>query len=1101
MQPIDLLSSLSKDIIDMDAILETIRDSHVHGFQSLYDIQVAKFGIRHIDIPLQDFKLAQKIGKETVSRTFPIRYAYQTDIDLVDSEQELLFKKNESIYNTPITIKTVSDNDIVFKRNIIPILDNKLLYTMEVIVAEDNCTLVITLDEEPENYTAKGISKEKFLEYMDRNETLHLLVVPNFYMETTKIPKPELMRTRMVNKTYFSNYSKIIPASTMVFLGLEDQSCADLAMVESNYTTSGIQIPFYAETTNEIINVVTISFEDICKISMFHTNDVEYWSKTSETTELPLPTRNILPFVMKDHRFTIDDTIKIDLYYPNIYKYSNVEDKDVYTFQFYQDDTLDSRYRNALQSLQLVYDRVIDLYKNHTIPEIIRDYQPVEVPMISEEDFKETIYFPDKKNEYIINHLNDYFQKDPELLVRYLYLKLKNTSKFYIDISKLDLTKRKRMSTISDVGEVGEAVNFDDMYYVFNIRKAFVNSPETEFRIYVDRVAISDEDIFTTYNKDHFLIYIRASIIKDDSTIEIERFVQHLNDTREIGTVQNIDTSVTYSKTIIDIGLLSGSSVQPINVIYTDDLQSIMAYNIDILDGEGAFIPSNEYKLYIYNEVVEDFIEIDPIGNYIIDRDFYVVPDEKYLGQSLKVNFNTGYVCNEELVKKSGSSYNVLLSSERKVRQDDVRIFKNGLTMPKERIRIRENGSCDDVIDVVLASELVSGDRINVDLCPFGFKEEFRLDQIENDKGYIDTGDALSYPLDLKWYDIYVNGYKLSKFDIDIISNSRFFIKHVDSLKNVRIMKRCDLTGVFSTQHDNDVNNIIINNLPEFLEKLKEDKDIIEDVATDIIGDAISDVFEHMEFVEKYLEFTFINPNEQQLTQAMKLEYPYLFDEYDILTLSTESDGVNYLTSIDNIRRRYMKRNQYRYGFTPLHVGNHEDAKNGEYMCDPITGSPAMKTKEGNIIASGMLSRLAMHKDRLNNQLMINNFTSVSIYSLDRTSNLLTQEYKPNDNMLDDDVDLNMSFKKMMISFDMDVLEKGEADIMHISSYDPSIKVVYSITDTGEDVELVQKLSQYNESVITVNSIDMTIKSISIVSDPGAPSTIKYILYSILLAF
>ena len=196
-----------------------------------------------------------------------------------------------------------------------------------------------------------------------------------------------------------------------------------------------------------------------------------------------------------------------------------------------------------------------------------------------------------------------------------------------------------------------------------------------------------------------------------------------------------------------------------------------------------------------------------------------------------------------------------------------------------------------------------------------------------------------------------------------------------------------------------------------------------------------------------------------------------------------------------------MKRNQYRYGFTPLHVGNHEDAKNGEYMCDPITGSPAMKTKEGNIIASGMLSRLAMHKDRLNNQLMINNFTSVSIYSLDRTSNLLTQEYKPNDNMLDDDVDLNMSFKKMMISFDMDVLEKGEADIMHISSYDPSIKVVYSITDTGEDVELVQKLSQYNESVITVNSIDMTIKSISIVSDPGAPSTIKYILYSILLAF
>ena len=197
-----------------------------------------------------------------------------------------------------------------------------------------------------------------------------------------------------------------------------------------------------------------------------------------------------------------------------------------------------------------------------------------------------------------------------------------------------------------------------------------------------------------------------------------------------------------------------------------------------------------------------------------------------------------------------------------------------------------------------------------------------------------------------------------------------------------------------------------------------------------------------------------------------------------------------------------MKRGQYRYSFTPLHIGNHSDAKDGEYLCDPITGLPGMKTSNGDVISSGLLNRLSAHKDRLNTKLAFNGMATSSIYQLEFDTNTTgTREAVFNNNLLDGDVEITVSNGRFMLSFDMDVLEKGDDNIMIFSQYDPVLDITYEMSGSGTTSIYTSHISNISESPIVLDGTDFTIKSIVMKNDGYVPATIKCILYSILIAF
>ena len=190
-----------------------------------------------------------------------------------------------------------------------------------------------------------------------------------------------------------------------------------------------------------------------------------------------------------------------------------------------------------------------------------------------------------------------------------------------------------------------------------------------------------------------------------------------------------------------------------------------------------------------------------------------------------------------------------------------------------------------------------------------------------------------------------------------------------------------------------------------------------------------------------------------------------------------------------------MKQGQYRYGFTPLHVGNHDDAKIGEYMCDPITGSPGMKMEDGTIISIGELDRLANHRNTFTQKIAFQGVDYTSVYLLENT---VTKEIIPGQNILDDIVSTGRYVKYMLFSIDADILENGANDVRAFSQYNPLFHFEFTTSNGPKTADVTY--TDLKETPILIDGNDVIIDTIYMVEDENAPTTLKCILHSILMA-
>ena len=1100
-----VINKLFNDFIDFDAIQESIRQTHVQGFNTLEYIQKTAMDIRHVDIPIREFGRITKLPKESTASLSTFRYVYFTDIDLVDGDKEYLFRSKDNLFNRDLTIQDISDNRAIFKNNIIPIINNKFYWNVKVLVNDDTCGIILTVDHDNNNYKT-GLSLDEYTKLYNDNATVTIYSVPNFYIETIMTTKATLGSNITssgikFNSKLFKNFTKLSPDSTLYFIN-DNKNNGLQSIVNSNYQDKYIEIPTNVMESSVPTYIVlsAIRFEKLNDIRVLNLKNGDNGWFMLEDYQLPLPVSNIIPIIKTGNKFSIDTTTKIDLYYPNIYHVANQKSDTVHLLMFYDDTGYDSSYDNYIEIFYNYYDKILNLYKTTSLPDIVKNYRPVTIPMMNEFIFnEESVYFPDNKNLFTVEVFQRYINKNPKLFLKYLYLKLNATDKYFIKVSKLDLSKRLRTTSLNDIGDVGDLLYFDKPRYVINLRKNFIGVAMADFKVYVDGIALNNTQVCYTYNKDHFLIYIDEDVIKPTSMIEIEKYPNQLKRIDNIGEIKLVgSTTNDLIKQFPDIKTV------PIKINFIDQsLKKYDIYNVSFISDK-MYISANKVRIFIYNDILKKYVEINKNGHYCVDRPIYVSFDSAYVDKSIGALYETSLVTSQKYVNAENDVIaETTFSTMRETRPANIRVFRNGLLMPKNIVSYEINNNEYSYINMFMNAAAYDDGYLMCDAYPIEFYTEFTLKQIDNEKGLVDTGTELSYPLDFKWYDIYLNGVKLNKEHIDILSSSKFMVKNVDSLKNLYIIKRNWINDAFSIDHRQDAINIYMDNVDQFVDLLIEDKEVIQDTAEDIIRDVENTVFEHVSFVKTFLEFSHINPNEQQLSSKIKSIFPNLFDEHGILILETSSKhDAGYITTIDsNMRRDYMKNDQYRYSFTPLYVGNHSDALNGEYMCDPVTGLPAIKMNSGEVLSSGLLSRLSTHKDRLNNRLINNSLTSVSIYQLDRNQNTMALNLTANENILDATVDLDAGNKQIMISFDMDILEKGKDDVLMLSEYDPNIEIIYTITDNSADISIRKKLSEFNDTPITVNTTDMNIKSIKILPDNSAPNGVKFILYSLLIAF
>ena len=1102
----DLLEKLFRDSIDMDAVLEDIRDSSVRSYRNLYNIQRSMTGMQRYDIPLTDFKTINRLPKEKQKTQYPIRYIYTLGIDIVSGDREYRFKES-GLQNVPLTLFQIASNANFFKNNFIAYVGGKMVATLKFLITESETSILFELDKgvTPNDYMT-GVSRDTFETWVANNEVLHLIVVPNYSIDYADINKPTLeLNNGIVEASKFVNNTEFKSGSTFFFINTTEED-AIVDFVRCNILGNSVEVPtqLYQNSSVKLFRLYGISFNLLYDIKLI--DSTSDWFILGEDFELPLPKENIMIFIKTSDGYAFDSDVSIDLYYPNVYHVNNLNGREAALFMFYADNTLDSKYINDLYILKMAYSNLIDKYKSQSLPDIVYNYEPVRVDLFDNDDFESSVFFPDQKNLYNIDRLQNYITEDPKFLVKYLYYKLTDNQKYFISAAKLDLPTRIRYNSNTECSEIGNKITFTEEMYLINLRKQFVGTDSYEFRVFVDNLCVRPSEYVLLMNKDFYLFYIPSRLIKSTSIIEIEKYLEVRS--TQILSIEDISNYVLDDDRIAIQDTLSSKgvafNVYPIKMSLPPNVSKFDSYNINMIQDDSMFIDPSMYRIVIYNDIVEGFVEISGEGHYVIDRDYYIIMDDSYIGKNVTFLLNTfGSFYKYDIADYADTIHYEDISSEPRLRGSNMRVYKNGYTLPKNRYFVAQHEYNNTPAKAIIGCEVKPGDIIEYETLPVEFVTEYS-EAIIDEKGYIDTKDFLSSPFDLKWYDVYLNGKKLNKTQIDIISCSRFFVKNVDSRRNLHVVKRNAIQDSFSIKVENDITNKLIDVIEDLLPNLKKDRDIIGDTAENIIGDDAPDIFSHMMFVELYLEFIFINPNKKQLNSIIKAEFPNLFNDYDILTLETNvNPDAEYITSIDsNIRRQYMKRGQYRYSFTPLHIGNHSDAMDGEYLCDPITGLPGMKTSNGEIISSGLLNRLSSHRDRLNTKLAFNGMTTSSIYQLEFDANTTgTREAVFDLNLLDGDVDIVAPNGKIMLSFDMDILEKGTDDIMFFSQYDPIIDITYEVTGTGATSVYTSHVSTMSESPIILNDTDLTIKSIVMKNDGYVPATIKCILYSILIAF
>lgn len=1107
---------------NLNALNDTLEKLSVINFWSLYQTQRSRLRMQRFKIPFKQFLSTRRLMGEKKRSFYPKRYIAYIDYTFIEPELRKKYR-NSVFYNISVNQDTISKNPDVFKFNYLVFIDGEYISTTEVYPLESKLGIIIDIKTEKNEH---GITLSQYEEYRNSNPDVDIIIVPNFNIVNvltnayildgldysipfSKLPNPE-----------------VLTENTLCFVNSVDE-------LSRRYLEDKITI----DKNNSVINVSRdiapggdkyrfsfVSFKSIYKI--IEVTGEEPYFKLS--TKMPCPTEQMIVFVKnKDGRYVYND-IDITLYYPNIYKINGLEGDEVTRVLVFQDEvelTENEKYINELAK----YEEYVDMlpkYEDDSIPEILKHYRPSKF-VYSIEDFNYSVYVPDTLN-YKVQKLHRTIYENPWALAVYLDLLNLPTDKFYLDMEKIDLSNRIRRNSLSeDTDKDILEIKFDQDMYVFAMNRHFVNTRTYGFRIFIDGY-FQDQTTYTILpGPDFYFLYLRASLVKKDSVVEIERYKLFSFETS--GSTDSLDNPV------VELATTDKNTVGYSREIYVVDDESNIYLNkkkdirIDVL--------------YKFAEGGDKWVTIPEGRNIPIENKVRVyIKNEKYIGRTLKVGINrtmamkTGDVYHRPETAEDGFTIfnysDLTLYNQGGYDLGNYRMFNNGkLLLPNQYfITFAKYQGGKDIART--SCELFDGDKFTIDRTPARFTVIYYKHEIDevNKKGYVDLDGKVELPISLKWYDIYVNGVKLHKKNIEIISPTKFYIQGVESRKHLVILMKNRDPEVFKlAEHNaefdtNDYNNTIIDDLMETVGALKEiiddTKEVIDpnneskDIATNVVINQ-----EALIFFFEYFVYTFINANRRQITQEIKDAFPTLIDEQGIMTIDSNEGCVDdnsiagYLIKLiecnytdersadmftkDSVSYDGLGMLQDRFAIRPLNTTNYKYGLAQEFMCDPETGEPAIKNEDGTVTAVSTLFRTKNYIENFSEHTMMYGMGKADIYQLIFDEEYKVYVYNDGENIITEDIKTPKEVKKFAIGLDATFLTKiGDSEMLRVADVDPMVEITY--LDGIQDKVIKHSITRLHNYIIESEGNIITLKSIKIT---GIPEGIKTFIHSLLIAF
>lgn len=562
----------------------------------------------------------------------------------------------------------------------------------------------------------------------------------------------------------------------------------------------------------------------------------------------PIPVENFMVFKRKqDSGFELKKNNEmLEMYYPNIYriKDAEMEEGDIYDIYYFYYDEPNLKYTVLFD---FYYTFLVHLCEDRPIESIINDiyYNRLDLSMYSntkktkftsifkkllkykyhnhqygETDFLRR-YLPIPGNndkepvEYKMDTLREWIRVEPWVLRDYVLEQNKLGASYHLFTNTINLESRIRYSTEYEMGRVTK--KFDKPRYVF----AFNNDKDYPIilncRVFVDGLMIGD-----LYQERHLFmdyLYIPMDMVTDDSYIEIEIFpgyeferdIYFSTQKSNIKIIGNVLT-ISIDEDVVDNNALNLND--EIGVIEVEGELDINDYNkqvrVDLDKPEEVIFPTMEDIHLIdkqtqdaYADECFDFTVHYPENDYVLQNgesgtekpidfirlsSFSIKPHERELlrrPMTLKITKVPRQV--RFVVKRQGYAYISLAEKGLILDNDYIRVFKNGRLLPKAKYEVI-NG--DKNPRILFLDWFCAGDIVYIDITPYRYKEIYYQDELKKGDLLIDLREIINKPFDIRYYDVYVNGRKLSLNNVFSITPWQLTLVNLKSIYNLVIYER-----------------------------------------------------------------------------------------------------------------------------------------------------------------------------------------------------------------------------------------------------------------------------------------------------------------------
>lgn len=821
-----------------------------NSFSYLYRLQLEKVGYDEYMYQSNDIRSRRVdlIGHFYLDEY--IRACVDIDKDIIHVAGRKEFRLSK-FYHQYFTLQDMLEHNEIFQWIPIFIVDDRVVWDWEMKVVNKDAvqfrmpkvfkrSFVLKNERNPE--TDDVIYVEHKLQvlivqnvYYERFEVYRMNLFPNDIAKSITIRKQDMDAREMPNKEkegiYFITISFPADGDKAAYMGtqlidayesndsitayLSDNVYNKIAKYKKKLWVNLIYVNELHRKTWYTGNDFTVSNGEDCNLMVLNRGD------DFEPYAHPVPTENFIIFRRRQgatNREIITNKRGVTMYYPNIYRITDPAMKKGDTYQvyyFYHYATSlkytclhDFWYRFlkihfATPENDMTMEEILDrIWKNEMdfgnwepaqIDDFIQTFEKVlnytyKTYKYAETDFlynwmglkdpSDLTELLGKPFQYKEGRLKEWIRDDPWLLRDYVLEQKKVGTIYHLFTNQLDLTTRLRTTTKP---EFDEEYEFDEPMYIFAMHNDREYPMLMDVRFFVDGIFVEkmyqDRKLFMDY------IYIPARMVTDDSYLEMEVFPQYdfkvplhftsLDDVEEINIVEPVEANIWPTHADAYLMQRSGQTDEYTH-LYENSLNEFFKVTSCYKEGEWPVETTDEEKPVRFTRL----------------RKFKLQPmDEKVLNLDIDLCINKHPIGLPYRITMAGYPYLQLVGAENKFKYhpDYIRIYRNGRLLPNVKWAFYSTFECPRI---QLMEWFEVGDTIFFDITPFRYKMIYYKDHLEPGELLIDLKNIVTKPFDWRYYDVYMNGRRMSMNNLFAITPWEMTMVNLKSLHNLAIYEK-----------------------------------------------------------------------------------------------------------------------------------------------------------------------------------------------------------------------------------------------------------------------------------------------------------------------